>query len=71
VLGVEPDPEPPDGRATVLRLRECLDCGELIGSREEVIAVEVVRRRFDRLAGERMGGLRAVRKALSAPAPAV
>lgn len=62
---IEQDPDP--DHSTVLRMRACLDCHELIGSHEQLIPAAEVRRRLDELARERMGDLRAVRKALAPP----
>lgn len=61
------DPDPPAGAPTVLRLRVCLDCGAVLGSREQLHPADEVRRRLGELARERMGDLRAVRKALAPP----
>lgn len=71
LLVVEPDPEPANGEATVLRVRVCLDCGELLASREQLAPLAAVQRRLRELAGERVGDGRRLRKALaSAPPPA-
>jgi len=65
------DPEPPDGEPTVLRLRVCLDCGAMLGSREVLIDLDEARSRITELARERMADRRAVRKSLARSAAAV
>lgn len=71
VLAVEPDPDPAAGAPAVLRIRVCVDCGELMASTEQLAPLPDVQRRFTELARERMSDGRAVRKSLARmPAPA-
>jgi hypothetical protein len=59
-LVVAPDPEPPRGDPTVLRVRLCLDCGTLLASNEQLAPLDEVRKRLTALLAERTADRRAV-----------
>ena len=70
VMEARPDPDPPAGAPTVLRVRACLDCGELLASAEVLAPTDVILRRLAELGRDRMVDGRAVRKSV-ARSPAV
>jgi len=65
VLVVVADPDPPLGDPSVLRVRACLDCGELLASAESLRPTVEIQRRLAELLRDRTADRRAVRKSLA------